>query len=42
MSQVLADFVAEVAREIGVTCRGDLSNVGAACSCRSLQSERRP
>jgi hypothetical protein len=36
-----ADFVAKVAEEIGVSRGDDYSNVGAARSCRSLQSERR-
>ena len=41
-SPLMADFVEEVAEEIGVN-RGDdyYSNVGAARSCRSLQLERR-
>jgi hypothetical protein len=33
--------VAKSAREIGVTCRGEFSNVGAALFGRSLQLERR-
>jgi hypothetical protein len=41
MSRNLADFVAKVVREIGVTCRGEFSNVGAALCGRSLQLERR-
>jgi hypothetical protein len=38
---LLADFVAKVADEIGVSPGDDYSNVEAARSCRSLQSERR-
>jgi hypothetical protein len=38
---VVADFVAEVAREYGLSCRSGFSKVGATCSCRSLQLERR-
>ena len=36
-----ADFVAEVAEEIGVSRGDDYSNVGAALCGRSLQLERR-
>jgi hypothetical protein len=39
--QLCADFVAEVARENGLSCRSGFSKVDATCSCRSLQSERR-
>ena len=39
--QVRADFVAEVAEEIGVSRGDDYSNVGAALCGRSLQLERR-
>jgi hypothetical protein len=38
----MADFVAKVALEIGLSCRGDFSKVDATRSCRSLQLERRP
>jgi hypothetical protein len=41
VSQLLADFVAEVAEDIGLSRGDDYSNVGAAHSCRSLQLERR-
>jgi hypothetical protein len=39
--QPCADFVAEVAEEIGVSRGDDYSNVGAALCGRSLQLERR-
>ena len=39
--QLRADFVAEVAEEIGVSRGDDYLNVGAALCGRSLQLERR-